>query len=481
MRSSTSSRTVWWLRRDLRLDDNPALLAAAGQGPVLALFVLDEALRRPAGPVRLAFLYRCLRDLDRRLAGRLCVRTGDPEQVVPAVAGEIGADVVHIAADHGPYGRRRDERVARALLAGGRELRRTGSAYAVEPGRLVKPDGSPYRVFTPFYRAWKAHGWPAPAAPAPTEPDWLDPASLSGGSEEIPPDPDLDGVTLPPPGEQAAHDRLHAFLRGPLGDYARHRDEPAADATSRLSPYLKWGCIHPRTVLDGVRAATAPATSGATDGTTEAAEKFRSEIAWREFYADVLAANPSSARSDLSEALARMSYEPPGESFEAWKWGRTGYPIVDAGMRQLLAEGWVHNRVRMIEASFVCKDLHVHWTHGARWYLERLVDGDLASNNHGWQWTAGTGTDAAPYFRVFNPVSQGRRFDPDGEYIRRWVPELRGLPAELAHEPWRCPGGPPNGYPGPIVDHAAERRDALARHAQARNASAGGASAPTRI
>ncbi|OHV38382.1 deoxyribodipyrimidine photolyase [Parafrankia colletiae] len=480
MRSSTSRRAVWWLRRDLRLDDNPALLAAADEGPVLALFVLDDALRSPSGPVRLAFLYRCLRDLDERLSGRLCVRAGRPDEVVPAVAREVGADVVHIAADHGPYGRDRDDRVARALAADGRELRRTGSAYAVAPGRVTSSEGTSYRVFTPFYRAWKEHGWRAPAAGA-ADPDWLDPRSLPGSGAAIPADPDLEGTRLPAAGEAAARERLRAFLRDSLAGYARHRDEPAAEVTSRLSPYLKWGCVHPRTVLHELHQAVTATSDGRggsrgeSGGGSEspgdlsgAAEKFRSEVAWREFYADVLAAHPSSARSDFSDTLATMAHEPPGDAFEAWKRGRTGYPVVDAGMRQLLAEGWVHNRIRMIEASFVCKDLHVHWTHGARWYLERLVDGDLASNNHGWQWTAGTGTDAAPYFRVFNPVSQGRRFDPEGEYIRRWVPELRGLPAGEVHEPWKRPGGPPDGYPLPVVDHAAERREALDRYEQAR-------------
>ncbi|WP_035752306.1 cryptochrome/photolyase family protein [Parafrankia discariae] len=468
MSSPPSTQAVWWLRRDLRLDDNPALLAAAGSGRVLALFVLDDALRRPAGPVRLAFLHRCLRDLDARLGGRLCVRTGNPADVVPALAREIAADAVHIAADYGPYGSHRDNLVERALAADGRRLVRTGSPYAVTPGRLRKPDGTSYRVFTPFYRAWKEHGWRAPAGPA--DPTWLRPTDLDGGGEPIPADPDLGGTELPPAGEHAAHERLGAFLTESLAGYAAHRDEPAAAVTSRLSPYLKWGCVHPRTVLDALRtAAAAGAGAAGAEPAAASAEKFRSELAWREFYADVLATTPSSARTDLTETLAAMDYEPPGDSFEAWKWGRTGYPIVDAGMRQLLAEGWVHNRVRMIEASFVCKDLHVHWTHGARWYLERLVDGDLASNNHGWQWTAGTGTDAAPYFRVFNPVSQGRRFDPDGAYIRRWVPELRGLPSDVVHEPWKLPAGPPNGYPRPVVDHAAERREALDRHARARH------------
>ncbi|MCM3922756.1 DNA photolyase family protein [Frankia sp. AiPs1] len=484
--------SVCWLRRDLRLSDNPALRAAADGGDeVLVLFVLDDVLRRPAGPVRLAFLYRCLRELDDRLGGRLCVRRGDPVDVVPAVARAVDARQVHIAADYGPYGRRRDGEVEQALrAAGGRELVRTGSPYAVAPGRLATAGGTPFRVYTPFYRAWKEHGWRRPVT-EPAGARWAQSAS-----DGIPADPDLGGTRLPAAGEKAAHERLAEFLHGSLAGYAERRDVPGEDTTSRLSPYLKYGCIHPRTVLAELDRVTSPASTaspstaspstafpastgspastglgdGAQPGGRERdAEKFRSELAWREFYAEVLAANPASARADLTGALADMAYEPPEAGFEAWKWGRTGFPIVDAGMRQLLAEGWVPNRVRMIEASFVCKDLHVHWTHGARWFLDHLVDGDLASNHHGWQWTAGTGTDAAPYFRVFNPVSQGHRYDPDGSYVRRWIPQLRDVPGAKVHEPWTLPGGPPAGYPAPVVDHAVERREALARYEVARS------------
>ncbi|WP_261561997.1 cryptochrome/photolyase family protein [Frankia tisae] len=462
--------SVCWLRRDLRLGDNPALRAAAdGADEVVVLFVLDDALRRPAGPVRLAFLYRCLRELDERLGGRLCVRLGDPVDVVPAVARAVDAGQVHIAADHGPYGRRRDGEVEQALRADGRELVRTGSPYAIAPGRLATAGGTPFRVYTPFYRAWKEHGWRGPVA----EPEGARWAQLT--SDGIPADPDLGATRLPVAGERAARERLAEFLHGSLAGYAERRDVPGEDTTSRLSPYLKYGCIHPRSVLAelarvaGSPASPAsPASSAEPSGGERDAEKFRSELAWREFYAGVLAANPASARADLTDALADMAYDPPEAGFEAWKWGCTGFPIVDAGMRQLLAEGWVPNRVRMIEASFVCKDLHVHWRHGARWFLGRLVDGDLASNHHGWQWTAGTGTDPAPYFRVFNPVLQGRTYDPDGTYVRRWIPQLRDVPRAKVHEPWTLPGGPPEGYPAPVVDHAVERREALVRYEAAR-------------
>ncbi|HEX4018488.1 MAG TPA: deoxyribodipyrimidine photo-lyase [Frankiaceae bacterium] len=454
---------VLWFRRDLRLSDHPALLAArdaaeASAGVdspgVVGLFVLDETLRRPSGPARLAFLYRCLRDLDSQLDGRLVVRRGDPVNVVAAVAREAGAQTVHVSADYGPYGAERDRRVEAALADDGRELVRTGSPYAVAPGRVRRADGSPYRVFTPYSRAWRDAGWRPPAT-RPREVPWL---ALHGIG--IPQDPRLGTTELLPAGEEAARDRLTAFLRSVDG-YRDGRDLPAAEATSRLSPYLKYGCIHPRTILQKL-----PNTAGA--------KTFMNELAWREFYADVLWHQPRSARADLTDALAGLDYadEKRGQGaqhFEAWKQGKTGYPIVDAGMRQLLAEGWMHNRVRMIVASFLVKDLHIWWRPGARWFLERLVDGDLASNNHGWQWVAGTGTDAAPYFRVFNPVLQGEKFDPEGEYVRRYVPELRALEGKAVHSPWAAVGGPPKGYPAPIVDHAAERKETLARYEQARS------------
>jgi deoxyribodipyrimidine photo-lyase len=422
---------------------------------VVGLFVLDETLRRPSGAPRLAFLYRCLRDLDRQLDGRLVVRRGDPVKVVPAVARETGARSVHVSADYAPYGAERDKRVEAALEKAGCRLVRTGSPYAVSPGRVLRDDGSPYRVFTPFSRAWRNAGWRAPAA-RPREVPWL---ALEGTG--IPKDPALGSTELLAAGEQAAQRRLQEFLES-VDAYKDGRNRPAADATSRLSPYLKFGCLHPRTIL-----AKLPTGAGAAT--------FQNELAWREFYADVLWHDPRSARADFTESLAELDYEDETKGqaaghFDAWKKGQTGYPIVDAGMRQLLAEGWMHNRVRMIVASFLVKDLHIWWRPGANWFLERLVDGDLASNNHNWQWVAGTGTDPAPYFRVFNPVLQGEKFDPDGDYVRRYVPELRGIEGMAVHTPWQAPGGPPPGYPAPIVDHAAERKETLARYNGARAA-----------
>lgn len=450
------STSILWFRRDLRLSDNPAAVAAIkdaeGEG-VVPLFVLDDHLRRPAGINRLAFLYRNLRSLDEVLGGRLVVRTGDLAAVVPDVAREVEASNVFIAEDFGPYGRRRDEAVATALQEAGRQLCPTGTNYAVPPGEVVKGDGTPYRVFTPFSRAWQAHGWSRPLAAPGREVAYADLPS-----DGVPDDPATD-ADLPEAGESAAMTRFEDFLERSSQTYRDDRNAPGHDGTSRLSAYLKYGVIHPRQVLARLGAGVGHAT-------------FRNEICWREFYADVLFHQPESRDNALDPVMATMPVDSgptADERFNAWAEGRTGFPMVDAGMRQLQAEAYVHNRVRMIVASFLVKDLHIDWTRGARFFMQHLVDGDLASNNHGWQWVAGTGTDAAPYFRVFNPVTQGQKFDPEGRYIQRWVPELRELSGKAVHEPWTLSNGPPAGYPMPIVDHADERREALRRYAEVRS------------
>ncbi|HMQ26556.1 MAG TPA: deoxyribodipyrimidine photo-lyase [Acidimicrobiales bacterium] len=447
--------TVLWFRRDLRLADHPALVAAAASAErVVALFVDDERLRRPSGAPRVVFLDGCLDALDADLDGRLVRRTGDPVDVVPAVAREVGATVVHASEDFGPYGRARDEAVDRELATVGAELRLTGSPYAVAPGTVLNQSGQPFKVFTPFSKAWvrlasRRHPVGVPDV------TWVDglastrPRAVELGS----------GADLPAAGERAAHDRLDAFLEEAVDDYGVQRDLPATDGTSRLSPHLKFGTLHPRQILDHLAAGRV------------GHDKFRSELAWREFYADVLFHRPDTVRRAFNPKMAAMRVDagPDADArFAAWCEGRTGFPFVDAGMRQLAGEAWMHNRVRMVVASFLVKDLHVDWARGAAFFLEHLVDGDLASNQHGWQWVAGTGTDAAPYFRVFNPVAQGRRFDPDGDYVRRWVPELAGVPGADVHEPWALPTGAPLGYPDRIVDHAAERAEALRRYDEIR-------------
>jgi deoxyribodipyrimidine photo-lyase len=447
--------SIMWFRRDLRLRDNPALREAAGAGPVLGLFVLDQALWGNAGPARRAWLAANLRSLDASMDGRLCIRIGSAPSVVRGVLGEVDAKQLHVTRDFTPYGHRRDHAVVEALPDGVEGIA-TGTPYAVAPGTIKNGSGEPYKVFTPYSKAWRAHGWDDPVR-APGKIDWVS----AEGDKRV--EKMLDKALrnapdgMPEPGEDAARQRFERFFERDLGEYDDQRDDPGADRTSRMSPYLKLGVIHPRQLLAHTAGSRA-----------KGPRTFETELAWRDFYADVLHHNPRSAWEDL-RPLPGMKYDDHQDAIEAWKSGHTGFPIVDAGMRQLLSEGWMHNRVRMITASFLTKDLHVWWPVGARHFLDHLVDGDLASNNHGWQWVAGTGTDAAPYFRVFNPITQGLKFDPQGEYVRRWIPELAHLSGKSVHEPWDVEDGYANNYPKRIIDHAAERKVALDRYQRGRD------------
>ncbi|WP_129337423.1 cryptochrome/photolyase family protein [Cellulomonas endophytica] len=458
--------TVLWFRRDLRLSDHPALVAAVTQAradddEVLALYVTDPVLWRVAGPPRLAYLAATLEALDEALGGRLVVRHGDPVEVVPAVAREVGARHVHVTAATEPFGRRRDEAVAAALARAGAELVPTGSPYAVAPGRLATGAGEEFKVFTPFRRAWLAHGWHAPA-PRPRSVPW---AALASQGVPRPPAGD---VRLPPAGEAAHRARWHRFLEGGLAGYADRRDRPDLEGTSSMSIPLKWGELHPRTLLADLAAVP---VGGRGEPAREDVDGYRSELAWREFHADVLWHRPGSRTRSLRDVVPEDAWDsgPDADArFDAWAEGRTGYPLVDAGMRQMRTVGWMHNRVRMVTASFLVKDLHLPWQRGAALFMERLVDGDVPQNQLNWQWVAGTGRDAAPYFRVFNPVVQGEKFDPDGDYVRRWVPELREVSGRAVHRPWDLGLVAPEGYPAPVVDHARERERALADHARAR-------------
>lgn len=441
------STSIFWFRRDLRLRDHPALAAAAAAGPVLGVFVFDEHLARPAGANRMAFLDGSLAALDADIGGHLVIRSGDPAEILTDLATAVGANAVHATDDYGPYGRRRDTEVGEALAAKGVAVHFRDSPYAVPPNSVVTGGGTPFKVFTPFFRSWKAHGWAEPMGRV--DVDWV-----TGVVGDKPPRHEPTAAELPAPGEEAAWERIDTFLDGPVFDYHETRNEPGVDGTSRLSPYLKWGTIHPRQVL-------------ARLGPDPAEDVFRSELCWREFYAEVLFQRPETARSAYAAKMVDMEVDEgdlADQRFDRWCTGLTGYPIVDAGMRQLVAEGWMHNRVRMIVASFLVKDLHIDWTSGARFFMEHLVDGDLASNQHGWQWVAGTGTDASPYFRIFNPVMQSRKFDPGAHYLRQWIPEIAHLGDKVIHEPWTDPVGAPAGYPAPVVDHAVERAESLARY-----------------
>ena len=438
--------TVMWFRRDLRLADLPALHAAAEGSRVVPLFVVDPAFANSGVP-RQAYMAGALQALDESMGGALVYRHGDPAEVVPALVAEVGASAVYVSREYGPYGRRRDAAVAAGLQSIGARLHGVGSPYAVAPGSVNKADGTPYAVFTPFSKAWRAIGWDAPL----DVPDvrWF-------GAPDVPCDgpparPECD-VAFPPSSEQAAHAQWEQFIPS-VDRYRDDRNLPAVAGTSRLSTALRWGLVHPRQLLADLQPGPGHDT-------------FASELAWREFYADVLFRRPESAWQNLNPKMDAMDVDDGPDArarFERWAEGRTGYPIVDAGMRELLATGWMHNRVRMLVASFLVKDLHLPWQWGARHFMRHLVDGDLASNSHGWQWTAGTGTDAAPYFRIFNPTTQALRFDPDGDYVRRWVPELAGIAGGGVHEPGLLR---PSGYPPPIVDHGVERDEALARYRQ---------------
>lgn len=437
-------RSIVWFRRDLRISDHPALNAAIeGSDEVIPLFILDKQQIEEAGEKLLAYMSNSLRALDESLGNRLHIIEGEQVAVLRELMDLYGATEVHISAEVERYGAERDLRVE----AAGIPLIRTGSPYAVAPGRVVKPsDGTPYKVYTPFYKNWCIHGWRAPAktpkeikAPMPPDkyrafPDFKAPA----------------GTIIIEAGEAAALKRFSEFKKSALDSYDENRNLPGIDGTSKMGSYLKFGEVHPRTLLQGL-------------GDSKAHDTFRKEIAWREFYADVLFHNPHTDTEYYAPRFKAMRYDKPGAQFKAWCEGRTGFPFVDAAMRQLLVEGWMHNRARMVVASFLVKDLHLEWQLGERFFADHLVDYDPASNAHGWQWTAGTGTDASPYYRVFNPIEQGKKFDSDGVYIRKYVPELAHLSGSDIHEPWLYLDGYSHGYPERIVDHAVERIESLER------------------
>ncbi|GAP11704.1 deoxyribodipyrimidine photolyase [Bellilinea caldifistulae] len=456
---------IWWIRRDLRLKDNPALHSALQGGhSVLPLFILDPRLLNTAAENRRHFLFNGLRRLDEDLrsrGSRLIVRSGLPEEVLPAVVAETGADGVFAEEDYTPYAVRRDANLARYI-----PLQRVVGVTVHHPAAVVKPDGSPYTVFTPFSKAWKALPLPKPLPPIP---DHLPPPPFLP-SDPIPPAPEN---AYFPAGEAEAERRLLEFLDSAVFAYADDRNRLDVDGTSRLSPYLRFGMISARRAaaltMEKIQQTADPAGR-------KGAETFLNELIWREFYNAILYHFPHVLQTAFNPALRNIEWRHAPAELAAWQQGLTGIPVVDACMRQLLTMGWMHNRGRMIVASFLVKDLLINWQEGERWFMRHLVDGDPAANNGGWQWTAGVGTDAAPYFRIFNPILQSKKFDPYGHFIRRWLPELERLPDEYLHEPWLTPAEiqrktgfkPGRDYPLPLVDHAQVKERTLRAYQQSK-------------
>ncbi|MER5529216.1 deoxyribodipyrimidine photo-lyase [Streptomyces sp. NPDC002677] len=444
---------------DLRLHDHPPLRAGNEAREVVPLFVRDTGVTDAgfAVPNRLAFLADCLRDLDgglRRRGGRLVVRSGDVVEEVCKVAAETDADEVHLAGDVSAYAQLRERRLRRALEAEGRRLHVHDTVTtAVPPGDLTPASSDHFAVFTPYFRQWSGVRLrDVLAAPRTVRvPDGV-------GSEGLPSRADLTGVSegLAAGGETEGRGRVSAWLRGGIGAYEDRHDDLAGDATSRLSPHLHFGTVSPVELVHRARGADGPG-----------AEAFVRQIAWRDFHRQVLAARPAAATADYRTKRDRWrSAYAAREDIRAWKEGRTGYPVIDAAMRQLRHEGWMHNRGRLLAASFLAKTLYVDWRVGARHFLDLLVDGDVANNQLNWQWMAGTGTDTRPN-RVLNPVTQARRYDPDGAYVRRWVPELAALDGPAVHEPWKLRGQVRAGlddYPDRVV----ELSEGLARFRRAR-------------
>lgn len=461
------SPTLLWFRNDLRLADQPALHAAAA-GPVLPVFVLDDAAPgqwAPGGAARW-WLHHSLASLAAELRQRgadLLLLRGPAEQVIPELARQLGAGAVHATTLAAPWARQRDAAVAEALAREGRTLR-LHQALLCGPDALRTGQGKPYSVYTPFANAAMRLGEPPPPIPAPERLRGARAPAAGMALEELGLLPKRGWAAAFPefwqPGEAGAQARLRDFVAEAMADYPTGRDRPGEDGSSRLSPHLHWGEVSPRQVWHAAREAGISAT---------ATQVFLKEILWREFSHHILWHRPELPDQPLHGAYARFPYRRDAALQRAWQRGLTGYPIVDAGMRQLWQLGWMHNRVRMICASVFIKHLLQPWQDGAAWFWDTLVDADLANNSFNWQWVAGCGADASPFFRIFNPVLQGEKFDPSGDYVRHFVPELAGLPDKWLHHPWDAPAtvlrqaGIRLGetYPAPVVDHATGRARAL--------------------
>ncbi|MGB6033942.1 MAG: deoxyribodipyrimidine photo-lyase [Bacteroidota bacterium] len=453
---------VVWMRRALRVEDNTPLDAAIRDAEtVVPVICLRGEQKYSVSTPRREFIRSALKDLEDRLeslGGRLVVRVGDPVKIIPAVARDHAADAVYAIDVYDGPTQARDTTISRRLRSEGREWRTYKDAILFDGKEILAGSGAPYRVYTPFRKAWLAQAENVPrvlprirsiSTPAPAASDI--PLSSVPGFEVS----HRVGVA------SEARRRLIAFCRGGLLKYREQRDSPGMDGTSRLSIYLAHGAISIRTVYWKAREVLAEALPARRSSV----ETFIAELIWREFYYGILQNFPFVLERSFREEMNEIPWSRDRSRLTAWSEGRTGYPIVDAGMRQLNTEGWMHNRARMIVASFLTKDLHISWQEGEKYFFERLIDADYASNNGGWQWTAGTGTDASPWFRIFNPVLQAKKFDPAGDYIRKYVPELSAVPQRRIHAPWEmsdaeqsdagCTIG--RDYPAPIVDHMVAR------------------------
>lgn len=469
----TSAPVILWFRRDLRLSDHLAIDAALRRNqPIVPLFIFDDGILRSerVGPPRVAFMLAALSSLDadlRAYGARLIVRRGDPLAVLRAVAVETGAQAVYWGADYTPFARQRDARMRDAL---GLPVEAFDDRLLLHPDEIRTGSGGIYTVYTPFKNRWRAlpKRYESPVEYALTPQSFADLDGLA--SHDLPALADLgmaSHVPLPEASERAALARLEAYAARKIYDYAEARntlanpfDDPR-NGTSSLSPYIRFGLIS----LRQVRQAAADAYRAArSDQQRQSVDTWFSEIIWHEFYTHILWHFPHAAERNYNEKYDAVVWRDAPDELRAWQDGLTGYPVVDAAMRQLQATGWMHNRARMITASFLTKDLLIDWRLGEQHFMRWLLDGDQAANNGGWQWAAGTGTDAQPYFRIFNPVSQSQKFDPAGTFIRRWIPELRGVPEKFIHAPWLLER-PPRDYPPPIVDHGMARERTLAAFA----------------
>lgn len=456
---------VMWFRQDLRLADNAALRAAAEAGPLICLYVLDDVTPGDWawGAASRWWLHGSLERLTGDLARfklPLILRRGAADKVLAELLRETGAASLHFTRDYAPWSGALEQRIKAIATEAGTDCRRYGGFLLHEPEAIRTGQGAPYKVFTPFSRACFAVGDPRPPRPAPkslTPWDGKIKSDKLEGWRLLPRRPDWStGFAIWTPGEQGARRRLEGFLADALANYADGRDRPDLDQTSRLSPHLHWGEISPVQCWTAIRSVMA-AAHGRLD---RPGEKFLSELLWREFSCHLLHHWPDLPGKAFQEKFDSFPWRDDRQALSAWRRGETGYPIVDAGLRELWATGYMHNRVRMIVASFLIKDLLIDWRQGEKWFWDTLVDADIANNAASWQWMAGSGADAAPYFRIFNPVLQGEKFDPDGDYVRTWCPELQDLPKALIHRPWENETDV-KGYPARIVDHAAARDRAL--------------------